>query len=325
MTIFVSGSLAFDRLSDFSGLFRDSILEDKLDILNVCFLVGKVVRFHGGTAGNIAYNLFLLGEKPIIISTVGDDADGADYLKRIRTDWGLSDEAIKIAKGYGSSGVYIVTDKSDNQLSFFTPGAMEVPSDYDLSIRTEESSKNNNAFDPFAIVSPGCFLDMKNLVEDYKARGIPVILDPGQQTPVFSGDELLKMLSGVYLLITNEYELDLILKKTNSKDPKDLLQWTSAIVTTMGAKGSSYMTKDETRHIKAVPVAQVVNPTGAGDGYRAGFMKAIYSGNDLLTACEFGAAVSSFCVESRGVQEHSFSLQEALSRYKDAFGKELKL
>jgi adenosine kinase len=318
MTILVSGSLAFDRLADYPGLFRDSILADKLDILNVCFLIEKVVRFHGGTAGNIAYNLYKLGESPLIISSLGDDSDGKDYLKRI-SDWRLSKDAIKIAKDMGTSGVYIFTDKESNQLSFFTAGAMKAPADYKIREELKGSRK-----DHLAIVSPGGIADMQDLCRAYREKGVRFIFDPGQQVPVFSGKELLEMLEGAYMLMTNEYELDLLLKKTNM-DNRSLFQKTGVIVTTLGAKGSLLVTPQKTQHILPVPVKKVVNPTGAGDAYRAGLIKAIHKGLDILSACRIGSSVASFCVESMGTQEHTLSIKEVLSRCNETYGTEIKL
>ncbi|MDR1395744.1 MAG: PfkB family carbohydrate kinase, partial [Deltaproteobacteria bacterium] len=172
MTIICSGSLAFDRLSEFPGRFQDHILTGKLDCLNVCFLVDRVERVHGGTAGNIGYNLCLLREKPLLVSVVGDDPDGRDYLDRLRS-WELDLSQVETAD-LPTSGAYIATDRTSNQLSFFHPGAMVRETGFDPRSLPEPPEKL------LAIVSPGGMADMKRLCRIYHETGIRFIFDPGQ-------------------------------------------------------------------------------------------------------------------------------------------------
>ncbi|MDR1165814.1 MAG: carbohydrate kinase family protein [Deltaproteobacteria bacterium] len=315
MRLIVSGSLAFDRLAEYPGVFSDSILPEKLNIINVCFLVDKVERIHGGTAGNIAYNLILLGEKPLLISSIGDDDDGRAYLKRLRS-WNLSLEAIHKVNDHPTAGAYIATDKLNNQLIFFHPGAMVSPTTYDVTKLSGSPS------DYLAIVSPGCVGDMKTLSRVYRERNLSYIFDPGQQTPLFSGMELLDMLQGARALITNEYELELFLQKTKL-GVNDLFSYTQTIVTTLGARGCELRTANTLAEIPAAPVAKVVNPTGAGDAFRAGLLKGLCLGMDTLSACRLGAVVSAYCVEAPGTQEHIFSLEELNRRFFTLFNETL--
>jgi adenosine kinase len=315
MTILVSGSLAFDRLATFPGLFADNILKDKLSILNASFVVDSVTRVHGGTAGNIAYNLYLLGEKPLVISSVGEDPDGADYLVRLK-EWALSTEAVRVDQKLPTAGAYIATDSSSNQIIFFHPGAITSGSGFSPKSLPKDPGGRH-----LAMVSPGGEADMLRLPSEYRSLGIPFILDPGQQTPVFTGKELLSMLEGALMLITNEYELDLLLGRCSLK-ASDLFKYTETVLTTMGAKGSRILTREKETFIEAVPVKVSVNPTGAGDAYRAGLLKGLTAGLGLEGACRLGASVAAFCVEAPGTQGHSFTVGDIVSRHRGAFGTE---
>ena len=311
MSIIVSGSLAFDRLAVFPGLFSDNILADKLSLLNVCFLVDRVDRVHGGTAGNIAYNLHLLGERPLVAASIGDDPDGRDYLARLQ-EWGLGAEHVGVAPGLSTAGAYIATDRSGNQLLFFHPGAMMAESPFDPGALPGPPESH------LAIVSPGGFSDMLRLSARYRELGVRFVCDPGQQTPAFSGKDLIELLDGSVMLMTNEYELEVLKEKTGLSD-QDLFRYTSSVVTTLGAKGSRLSTPRGAQHVMAVPIASEGNPTGAGDAYRAGVLAALSHGEAILSACRLGATVASFCVEAEGTQGHHFTPGELMARHFRAF------
>ncbi|MDR2459954.1 MAG: carbohydrate kinase family protein [Deltaproteobacteria bacterium] len=313
MTLIVSGSLAIDRIAEHKGKFSSAILPANLDILNVSFLVESVNVVQGGTAGNIAYNLTFLDEKPLIIGALGGDGEGNRYLERIKR-WGLSTEAIQVVNDLPTAGAYIATDESQSQLSFFHSGAMTAPRKGDPL-----KSLSPNASEHLAIVSPGGLGDMFAMPKLYKEKGIKYIFDPGQQTPLFSKEEFIELLDGSCLLMTNEYELSLVLdKKKLTID--DLLSHTQAIVTTKGEKGSVLTTPEGSLDIQPVKIRKVINSTGAGDAYRAGVLKALYYNKELLSACRLGAAVASFCVEAPGTQEQIFSLHLALEKVRETFG-----
>jgi adenosine kinase len=312
MTILSSGSLAFDRLASYSGLFSESFLRDKLDILNAAFLVDSVERVHGGTAGNIAYTLTLLGEKPLVISSLGGDPDGRDYLKRL-TEWGLDLSAVTVDPALPTSGAYIATDRASSQLIFFNPGAMASESPFHPETLPGDPKRH------LAMISPGCLKDMTRLAESYRRLGTPFIFDPGQQISAFSGEELRGMLAGSEMLITNEYELDLFLWRT-MLSAAGLFGHTKAVLTTLGEKGSRLAFPERAEKIAASPAKSVANPTGAGDAYRAGLLKGLTSGLSLLWSCRLGSATAAFCVESPGTQGHSFTLQDVLDRCQATFG-----
>ena len=318
MTLICSGSLAFDRLQSFPGIFADSLISEKLDMLNVCFLVDSVKRVYGGTAGNIAYNLGLLGEKPLIVASLGDDPDGEDYRRRL-TEQGFPLDAVVTQKNHMTSGAVISTDKTNNQITFFHPGAMSVSTGFD------PASMPSPVSDHLAIVSPGGSEEMKSLCEAYRKSGVKFIFDPGQQLPVFNKEELVGMLEGSSIFICNEYEYELF-KKITGLDADGIFCHTETIVVTRGEEGSDLMVPGRgSQHIAPVPASQVINPTGAGDAFRAGLLKGLANGEHLVTACRLGSVVAAFCVEADGTQEHHFTPMQVMGRHAAAFNEQVNL
>jgi adenosine kinase len=308
MRILISGSLAYDRIMDFPGRFADHILPEKIHILNVCFLVNGLEEKFGGTAGNIAYSLALLGERPLIVATAGRDFDR--YEQRLR-QYGLPLTGIRRIEEELTAGAYITTDQADNQITGFNPGAMKHPARFQL-----------DGVDPgqaLAIVAPGNLEDMETYSLAFREAVIPYICDPGQNIPAFSGDQLLAMISGSAVLISNDYELEMIGKKTGL-DKRGLLGLTRAVITTLGDKGSVVATAEEEASIPAVRTGRVLDPTGAGDAYRAGLIKGLVSGQSLQEAARLGATCASFAVEHHGTQEHRFTESEFWQRHRGYFG-----
>ncbi len=309
MEIFVSGSLAYDRIMDFPGRFSDHILPDKIHILNVCFTVNGLKEKFGGTAGNIAYSLALLGEQPRILATAGKDFDRyGTWLREHR----LSLQGIRRISEELTAGAYITTDQSDNQITGFNPGAMKYPSLFKFDGVDPEKA--------LAIVAPGNLEDMHTYARICREKNIAYIFDPGQNIPEFSGERLLEMLTGSSLLISNDYELEMIMRATEL-DKARLLQHTESVITTLGENGSLLCTRDQEVKIAAARASQVVDPTGAGDAYRAGVIKGLVMGKSLLEAARIGAVCASYAVECHGTQEHRFSEEEFWARYQANFGR----
>ncbi len=308
MRIFVSGSLAYDRIMDFPGRFVDHILPEKIHILNVCFMVNGLTERFGGTAGNIAYNLALLQESPYILATAGRDfGPYREWLEQL----GLPLTGIKEIPQEFTAGAYITTDLSDNQITGFNPGAMKYASEYRF-----------DGLDPaaaLAIVAPGGLEDMLAYTRIYKDRGVRFIFDPGQSTPAWSGDDLREMTTGSQALIVNDYELEMFRQKTGI-EVSDLLALTPLLITTRGEKGSLLQTNGSSEEIPAVAARQVLDPTGAGDAYRAGLLKGLALGLDWGEAARMGAVLASFSVEQQGTQEHRLEIKEFWDRYAEAFG-----
>lgn len=311
MKIFVYGSMAYDRIMDFPGRFADHILPNKIHILNVCFTVNSLVEKFGGTAGNIAYTLRLLEEKPIIIATIGKDYHS--YFEWLKKN-DIPTEGIKIIEEEYTASAYITTDKSDNQITGFNPGAMKYPSNYDFNEAIPEKS--------ICIIAPGNIQDMKRYAEILRTKGVAYICDPGQSITQWNGDELRDWINGSFILISNDYEMELIMKVTGL-DKKGLLTLTKTIITTLGEKGSIVSNHDHDIFIPAAKVSDIIDPTGAGDAYRAGLLKGIVMGKDIETSAKIGAICAAYAVERYGTQEHSFSYEEFLTRYRDNFGDDL--
>ncbi len=308
MNIYISGSMAYDRIMDFPGKFSDYILPDKIHVLNVCFNVNGLVEKFGGTAGNIAFSLSLLNEKPFIVASIGKDyRNYFEWLKKnnIRVD------GIKIIPEEFTAGAYITTDMSDNQITGFNPGAMKYPSGH-----TFEKSKPK---DSIVLIAPGNIEDMTGYARTCRDKKIPYICDPGQSLTKWDKQALIEWLDGALLLITNDYELEVIMKVTGL-DKKGLLALAGTIITTLGEKGSVIVSRDSEVPVPAAKAGTVVDPTGAGDAYRAGLLKGIVSGKDLPTAAKIGAVAAVYAIEKYGTQEHRFTYDEFTERYRKNFG-----
>jgi adenosine kinase len=298
MQIFVSGSLAYDRIMDFPGKFAEHIMPDKIHILNVSFMVNGVTERPGGTSGNIAYALALLGEKPTILATVGRDYQR--YFQWLGKH-GLSTHGIRIIEDELTAGAYITTDLSDNQITAFNPGAMKYPSLF--------HANDVNPQDAIAIVAPGNIEDMVTYSDSYRTKGIGFIFDPGQSIPAWEGGQLAQCIEGAQVLISNDYELELIIAKTGLQK-NQLLQRVGAIITTKGEHGSLVTTRSDEISVPAVkPPEGVVDPTGAGDAYRGGLLKGLVTRKDLLQSIKMGAVCASFAIACQGTQAYHFTLE----------------
>ncbi len=292
MNIYVAGSLAYDRIMNFDGRFSDHILPDKIHVLNVCFNVNGLQEKLGGTAGNIAYGLAQLGERPVLLACLG--RDGGRYL-----DWmgqhGVDTSQVKQIEDEFTAGAYITTDKSDNQITGFNPGAMN----HACGCKVERMVPG----DSLAIVAPGNLEDMMRLPDEFRDYGIPYIFDPGQSLNIWQGAALTEALTGARVLISNDYELEMIQRMTGLK-LSDLLQRVQAVITTKGEQGSVLFEGQRRVDIPIAPADKLRDPTGAGDAYRAGLIKGMALGLDLAQACLWGAALASYAVAHYGTQEY---------------------
>jgi len=298
MNIIISGSLAYDRIMDFPGHFADHILPEKIHVLNVSFTVNSLIEKFGGTAGNIAYALSLLGEKPTLLATIGRDHHRYfEWLTKNK----IACDNITIIEEELTASAYITTDQADSQITGFNPGAMKYSSSFNF--------ENVNPEESIAIIAPGNLEDMMSYLTTCKAKGIDYIFDPGQSLPMWDIQDLIQCLDGSTILISNDYELELIMNKTGL-DKEKLLQRTDTIITTLGELGSRICTRDGEINIPAIKPKKVVDPTGAGDAYRAGLIKGLIQGENIEESAKMGGVCSSFAIESYGTQEYCFSLAE---------------
>lgn len=306
MNIYVSGSLAYDRLMTFPGRFADHILPDKIHMLNVSFTISGMVERTGGTAGNIAYALTLLGETPTILATLGQD--GQRYLDWLKAN-GVSSHGIKTIPEEFTASAYITTDQNDNQITGFNPGAMKHPSAFDFGETAIRSS--------IAVIAPGNLDDMAGYSGEFLRRGVDFIFDPGQSLPLWEGKRLTAALTGAKVLISNDYEFEMIQRKTGL-DTGGLLRRVRAIITTKAEHGSVIITPKGETVVPAYPVgSKAIDPTGAGDAYRGGLVKGLIEGKDLIASARMGTICASFAVEVQGTQEYRFTPAEFEARLKE--------
>ena len=296
--IIVSGSLAYDRIMDFPGYFSDHILPEKIHMLNIAFQVDSIREKFGGTAGNIAYALSLLGEHPAISGAIGHDY-------RRYFEWfaknGIATDNIKIIENEFTASAYITTDKADNQITGFHPGAMKYPAALDFD--------KLNPKETIVTVSPGNLADMLSYPAICKARSIDYIFDPGQSLPMLEAGDLTQSIEGCRILIANDYELELITSKTGLKKAA-LLKLADTIIVTQGELGSLVSTQDDEFKIPAVKAKKAVDPTGAGDAYRGGLISGLVHGKSIEDCAKMGSVCASFCVECYGTQDYRFSKEE---------------
>lgn len=307
MSALICGSIAFDTIMVFHDRFRNHILPEQVHILNVSFLVPELRREFGGCAGNIAYNLALLGGAGRPMGTVGEDfGPYADWLDR----HGIARDHVRPVPGTYTAQAYITTDQDDNQITAFHPGAMN---------HAHVNRVGDAAGVTIGMVSPDGRQGMIEHAEQFAAAGIPFIFDPGQGMPLFDGPTLERFASQATWLAFNDYEARLMAERTG-KGPEALAQRAAAVIVTRGAAGSLVFTRERVYEIPAAPVAAVVDPTGCGDAYRAGLLYGLMNGLDWDTTGRIAALMGAVKVEQHGTQNHCFGRAEFAVRFKEAFG-----
>ena len=310
MAIHVYGSVAYDRIMTFPGRFEDHLLPEKLHILNVSFLIDRIEEKRGGTGGNIAYNLALMGETPLLYASVGKDFD---YYAKAFTAMNIPLDNIRRLEESFTACAYITTDIKSNQITGFSPSAMNTPCDPAFFPKPQPGD--------WGMIAPGNAEDMHQMPSVFWHSDTPYVFDPGQQVTALTPEALLNGMSNAEVLIGNDYEIELISHKTGLAKP-EMLKRAKHVIITFGVDGSEIMRDGwaKPRHINSVPVKNVADPTGAGDAYRAGLLKGLHSGLDIETSAKLGAVCSSFCIEKYGTQEHAFTGDSFAGRYEAAFG-----
>lgn len=288
--VLVCGSVAFDTIAVFEGHFKDHILPDSIHSLSVSFFVPNMRKEYGGCAGNIAYNLRLLGGDPLPVGTVG--ADASDYLDYLG-DLGIDTRLIRVLPDMYTPQCFITTDLDNNQIASFHPGAM---------IRSAENDMTGEQA-AWAIVAPDSRDGMFAHAERLHAQGIPFIFDLGQAMPLFSGDDLNRMLSMARLLTANHYEASVIEQRTGHA-MAEIAQTLDGVVVTHGVDGSHVYAGGQETRIPAIAVDQVVDPTGCGDAHRAGLLYGLTKGWSLPDACRLANVMGGIKIASRGPQNH---------------------
>jgi len=303
----VTGSMAYDTIMVFPDRFRNHLLADQLHILNVCFLTPEMRREFGGTAGNIAYNLKLLGEDPLLMATVGEDIQ--PYLYRLER-LGIGAGLLKQIHGQFTAQAFITTDLDDNQITAFHPGAMN---------HSHENHIGKQLGAGLAIIGPDGKDGMQQHARQCAETGVPFVFDPGQGLPMFSGDELNEFIRLADYVAVNDYEGKLLEDRTGRK-LADIAREVKALVVTLGAQGSQIFAAGKRVDIPQVAAEAVVDPTGCGDAYRAGLLYGIGKGWDWESTGRLGSLMGAIKIAQRGPQNHRPSRDEIADRYRKAFG-----
>jgi adenosine kinase len=311
--IVVTGSLAFDYIMDFPGYFKDHMLADKAHMLSVSFLVDSMRKMRGGVAGNIAYNLALLGERPLMVGAAGHDF--GEYRAQLDAV-GVDTSGVAVIEQEFTSSCFINTDRANNQIVAFYAGAMGHDHRFSLAER-------GLGADDLVLISPTSPEAIERFAAECQQRGVPYIFDPGKQTPRLEPDHIRLGLRGARVLVGNDYEFGMMARKLELSE-EELIASTPLTVVTRGEQGSLLYTAGRlAAEVPVAPVAEVVDPTGAGDAYLAGLAFGIARDLPLEVTGRVAALAAAFTIEQRGCQEHRYSRQAFAERYRAAFGQEL--
>ena len=307
MDIIFTGSVAYDYLMTFPGLFRDYILPDKLEQISLSFLVNSMVRRRGGIAPNIAYTLALLGGKPRVMATVGEDF--TEYRQTLDKA-GVDTSLMKVIPGVFTASFFCNTDKSNAQIASFYPGAM----DYAGQLSFHDLAQKPD----WVVISPNSPDSMVKYPQECQELGIPYLYDPSQQIPRMSGEDLRLGVQGASALMVNEYEFELIKKQTGLSEA-EILAGLRFMVVTRGSEGASIYVDGTEIQTPVVPPKEIVDPTGVGDAFRGGFLTGFSHGLDWDLCGKMGALAATYCLEAMGTQEHSYTPKEFVSRFREHF------
>ncbi len=312
MNTLICGSMAYDTIMVFKDQFKKHILPEQIHILNVAFLVPEMRREYGGCAGNIAYNLHLLGGNPLIMATVGDDF--GPYAKRLEK-LSISQKHIRSVPDSYTGQAFITTDLDDNQITAFHPGAMGFSEQNKVAEAKEVT---------LGIVSPDGRTGMIEHAEQFVEAGIPFVFDPGQGMPMFGKDDLLRFIDQATYVTVNDYEAKLLQDKTG-KTLAEIAKSVKALIVTLGGDGSMIYTEGREIAIPTPKPAAIVDPTGCGDAYRAGLMYGIQRGWAWETTGRLASLMGSIKIASRGGQNHVLTRGEIEVQYQQHFGSTIKL
>lgn len=310
MSVLICGSLAYDTIMAYPQPFKSQILADKIHMLNVCFEVPEMRREFGGTAGNIAYNLKLLGVEGLPMGTVGTDFQPyAAWLDR----QGISRQYIKEISGSYTAQAFITTDTDNNQITAFHPGAMN---------QTQVQAVPVDAGVTLGVVAPDGREGMLQHARQFYDAGIPFLFDPGQGLPLFSGTELREFIRMATWVAVNDYESQMLEQKTGL-NASAIAEQLAAFIITRGASGSEIFVKQRRMQVPAAKATQVLDPTGCGDAYRAGLLYGLIHDCDWETTGKIAALMGAIKIAHRGTQNHRFTPAEFAAQFEKSFGHKL--
>jgi adenosine kinase len=310
MNIVITGSIAYDYLMSFPGNFLDHIKPERIQKVSLSFLVDKMVKNRGGCAPNIAYTLALLGERPRIMGTVGQDF--VEYRKWLEEN-GVDTSAIKVIPEVFTASFFATTDENQNQIASFYTGAMAYART--LSFRDLPQPVD------LTIISPNDPEAMDKYPAECRELGIPYIYDPSQQIVRSDPNSLRQGVQGADILVVNDYEYELLKDHTGMTDEHIHQAVKQAVIITMGAEGA-LIWADEKISIPAAPPEQILDPTGVGDAFRAGLIKGMALGLPWSAAGRLGSLAATYVLETTSAQAHHYTLEEFISRYVAVFGED---
>lgn len=313
--VLVTGSLAFDQIMDFPGYFKDHILPDKIHMINLSFLVSDFRKQRGGCAGNIAYSLALLGERPRILATAGKDF--AEY-GRWLVEQGVDISSIALFHDEVTASCFITTDRADNQITGFYVGAMKRARELSLAANTTGPTGGGAA--ALAVIAPDDPEAMSRHCREAREAAVPFVFDPSFQVIAMDGPTLLEAARGARVVVLNDYEFAVLQEKTG-QGREELLELADLWVVTYGEKGSEILARG--REPILVPAArpiEVIDPTGAGDAYRSGFVAGLLRGAELEVCGRMGSVAAVYVIEQYGTQTHQFDEPAFWARYRENFG-----
>jgi adenosine kinase len=307
MDTLITGSVAYDYLMTFPGLFKEQILPERLASISLSFLVDSMSKQRGGIAPNIAYTMALLGERPRVMATVGEDF--GDYRTWLESK-GVDTTLMKVIPGLFTASFFATTDQASAQIASFYPGAM--------GQSATQSLRDLDKKPDLVIVSPSAPDAMMKFPAECRELGINYLYDPSQQVLRLEGSELARDMECAYFLFCNDYEYGLISKKTGW-DLKQMLEHVKVLVITRGKDGADLYTNDNEVHIPTVPEDKIVDPTGVGDAFRGGFLAGYAHSFDWTLCGEIGSLSAVYCLEQRGTQNHSYTKKEFVERFRKHF------
>ena len=307
MDILLTGSVAYDYLMTFPGLFKEQILPERLESISLSFLVESMSRQRGGIAPNIAYSMALLGAHPRVMATVGEDFE--EYRAWLESK-GVDTSLMKVVPGVFTASFFATTDQTNAQIASFYPGAM--------GYAGSQSLKDLPAKPELVLVSPNEPGAMTKFAAEARELGIPYLYDPSQQVLRLEGKELARDMEGAYLLFCNDYEFGLISKKTGW-NLDQILEHVRVLVITRGKDGADLYAEQTTVHIPTVPEREIVDPTGVGDAFRGGFLAGYSRAFDWKLCGEIGSLAAVYCLEQNGPQSHSYTRKEFVTRFREHF------
>ena len=308
MSIFITGSVAFDYLMTFPGYFRQQILPDKLDKISLSFLVDSMTRQRGGCAPNIAYSLALLGERPKVFATTGQDF--AEYRQWLESH-AIDTRYIRDIPEKYTASFFVNTDLENNQIASFYTGAMADASQ--LSLKDTQPGEAD-----YVVISPNDPAAMRKLTEECIELKIPYLFDPSQQVARNPHEDLKLGVESAHAVFCNEYEFEL-LKKHTGLSGRQIDKYVSLMVVTRGENGATVKSDEKEYHIPIVPADRIADPTGVGDAFRGGFLRGYRLGLDLQTCGQMGALSATYCLEQKGTTNHTYKPEEYIARYRQHF------